>query len=480
MLFKKLFSNAFFLLIARVLFRAFNALVAIIIARYLGVEKFGIYSTALALVNTFLISNDIGSTTLLLREGSRDKQKINLFLGNSLIIQLCSSFVFFGLTLAVGWALSYDYLTMLLVIILGGATVIFEFRKSFRAVLRILLKLKFVAVIEVFTGGFIFLSVYLISKVLFDKDLGLILIAAVPLLFNFILILSLLIYNLKFVKPKYNLKKIWPMIKQGYIYSAYNIFYIVYFQVSILMVQAMNGNAEAGLYSAASKLIIVLLLVPQMIFQVVLPLMFKFSKTNLELYKRIHKIIFRYLNAFAIPTALGVWLLAEPFIDLVYNKNAFLPSAAALQIFAIFIFFRFLGNISGQSLTTQDKQKQKVIIQIISFIFLIILNYFFIKAYGFIGAAIATTITEGIIRISFMIMDFKYLKQSGLKYLKNLIVPFIAAGIMGGFIYFTEAYLNVIVLVIFGALIYGLFLWLLRFFKVYEIKLFKQLIPNKK
>ncbi len=475
MLFKKLFNQAFFLLIARILFRVFNALVAIIVARYLGVEKFGIYSTALALVNTFLISNDLGSTTLLLREGSRDESKIKTYLGNSILIQLVATAAFFALCIIIGFALGYDSLTMLLVVLLGGATVVFEFRKSFRATLRILLKLKFVAVMEVFVGAGIFIGTYLVSLLVFDKDLGLIMIALAPFIFNVILIASLIIYNLKFTKISFDRKEIWPMIKEGYIYSAYNIFYIVYFQVSILMVQYMLGNTEAGLYSAASKLVILLLIVPQMIFQVGLPLMFKFAKSDLEKYKRIHKFIFRYLNAFALPAAVGIYLLAEQFIELVYAKKGFLPASEALQIFAIFLVIRFFGNVSGQSLTTQDKQKQKVIVQIFSLGILAICNYIFIKQFGFIGAVYGTLISEAVIRLSFMFMDLRYLKTGWLGYLKEMIIPGLGALIMGALLWFTKNELNVIVNVILGAIVYGTCLVVFKFIKPYDKKLFKQL-----
>ncbi len=479
MLFKKIFANTAAVFAARILFRLANALVAILVARYLGVERFGAYATALALVNTFLIANDIGSTTLILKKGSREKEKIGHYFGNSIIIQLFASLGFFILALAVGWILDYDLKTQLLVILLGSGTIIFEFRKSFRAVLSILLKLKFVAFLEVIAGLLTLIGVYAISKIVWDKDLGLLLVAAIPLIVNVFFILSVFFYDLKFIKPQFSWLGIKAMLKEGYIYSLYNIFYTIYLQVGTLMVQAYQGNEEAGLYSAAAKLIILILILPQMIFQVALPLLFRYIKEDREKYKRVHLFIFRYLNALGIPLAVGMWLLADPIIELVYHKSGYQPAALALQIMAIFLLARFLGNISGQSLTAIDQQKKKVIVEISSVVLLIILNIFFIPQYGFTGAALATVLVEIAIRISFVLMDMHYLKNSFFTYIKTLIIPGLSALIMGLFIYFTKEQLNVILAVILGALVYASCLFIGRFIKPYDWNLFKQLIPSR-
>lgn len=479
MIFKQLFSNTLFLTVAHFLNRLFNALIVIFIARYLGLENFGLYCTALALVNTFLIANDIGSTTLLLREGARDEKKIGLYLGNSILIQFFASLGFFALALITAYFLKYNALTVWLVILLGIGTIIFEFRKSFRAVLRIFLKLKFFAYLEIINGLLTFISIFIVTKIIPDKNLGLILIAGIPLILNFLLIAALYVYDHKFVQAKYDLQKIWPMIKEGYEYSIYNIVYTIYFQISTLMVQAIRNDTEVGLYSAAAKLIMLLLIIPQMIFQVALPLMFKYSKIDLEKYKRIHKFIFRYLNAFAFPIIVGCFLLAEPIIRFVYHKESFMPAASALAIMSVFLIARFVGNVSGQSLTAMDKQKPKLIMELVSLVVLVGLNFWLINLYGFIGAAIATVATEIILRVSFLFFDFSALKENFLKYLKSLIAPLLASLAMGIFLYFTKSSLNVIVLILLGAVLYGLFLWAFRFINQSDKQLFKQLIPNR-
>jgi Ca2+/Na+ antiporter len=76
-------------------------------------------------------------------------------------------------------------------------------------------------------------------------------------------------------------------------------------------------------------------------------------------------------------------------------------------------------------------------------------------------------------------LDFSKLKQNWLHYSKKIISPILASIVMGIFIYFTREYFNVIFLTLCGAVIYGIFLWVFRFFKEYDKQLFKQLIPKR-
>ena len=477
MIFKKIAANLTSILTARILFQVFNAITQITIARMLGVDKFGMFSTALALVNAFLVANDIGMSTLMIREGSRIQEKMKYYLGNTLVVQLIASFIFYAIALIVGFSIGYSFQIMMLVIILGIAYMIYEFRKPLRAVLRIILKLKFVALIEIICGLGIMSSVILLSFSDINKEILLYLVVVIELIGYSILSIAIFIYARKFVKPDFShTREIMSELKVSWKYSMYNIMFIIYLQLSIIMVGAIAGNAEAGLYAAASKLVVLTFMIPQMIFQVGLPLFFKYYKEDIEKYKRIHRFIFKYLNALGFPVAVGMWILSLPIIELIYNKPGYMPAALALQYFGIFVIFRYLGNVSGQSLTTSDHQVQKLIIGVCYLVLLAVCNFFAISAYGFMGAVGVTIICEALLRMTYIIFDFTYLKLKVWPYIKRLIPTLFATAIMGIFVYFTQDLFNVIITIVLSAILYGFLLWLFRFFDQYDKKLFIQLI----
>lgn len=476
MLFKKIFTNSLMLIGSRLFFRLLNAFTSIIIARYLDDNQFGQYSLAVAIVDTILLCNDLGMTTLLLREGSRDKAKLQLYFGNALLVETIISVIFLAIAIIVSQFV-YSSTIAYLVLILGLATVFYEFRKPMRSIFRIMMNMKTVIWFDIAYAVLCFIGVLAVSKIIAPAT-GMLWICFIQLIFSFVVIIAFAAYDFKYLKPKFSLQAIPGMLKESWTFAIYASFYTLYMQIDQLIIGLLRNETEVAYYSAASKLVLFVLIVPQMIYQMVLPLMFKLTKEDKQKYKRLNVTLYRYFSAIGYPLAIGTFLLAEPIIRILYNGK-YLQSIFALQLFAFFILMRFTGNVSGQSLTALDKQKTKMTIEVISVVINGILDLILVYFYGFIGAIIVTIFVEASVRVVFLIMDNHYLHITAWSRFKNSL-PIIAASLtMGLFIIFTKKYVNVIVLTLFSSLIYLFFLWIFRFFKQYDKQLFKQLIPEK-
>src|SRR3989339_58158 len=339
---KKVFKNATYLLIARALFRFLTALVMIYAARYLTKEEYGMYGTALAWSNVFLALNDLGMSTLIVREAARDEKKMALYFGNTLVVEIILSIFFFFLTLIIGIGLHYDYTTLVLIAILSGAGLVFEFRKVARGAFRVIFEMKFVALMEIANGALYFITTILIISFIQNTNTGLLALAHTRLWVNVLVVVILLLATLRYVKPKFSLSALWPMIKQSYVFTLYNMFFMLYFQVDQIIISIMQDAKAVGAYTAPSNIVTFFLFIPLMIFQVTMPLMYRYSKDNLEQYKRINHALWRYLCAFGIPAGVGIALLAPQIMTLVYH-NKYQSSSALLMVMGIFLSVRFLG-----------------------------------------------------------------------------------------------------------------------------------------
>jgi O-antigen/teichoic acid export membrane protein len=236
----------------------------------------------------------------------------------------------------------------------------------------------------------------------------------------------------------------------------------------------MKTPADVGIYSAAAKLVTVFLFIPIMTFQVTTPLMYRYSQENREKYQRINQALWRYLAAFGVPAGVGLSLLAPEIIDLVYGAE-YAASVAVLQVMGWFLAIRFCGISQGNSLTTTDRQGLRALIQIISVGINIGLDIWLIREYGAAGAAIATTITEAVIISCYLYFSARYLNESILRNLASLVPVALATAGMAGLILLAKPYLHVIVLVILGAVSYGFFLWISRFFRAYDRQILQQI-----
>ena len=70
--------------------QAFHSLVSLcavaIIARYLGIERFGAYGFVLAICNIFQVITDMGANQIFIREVARQPEKVNEYFTANLFI----------------------------------------------------------------------------------------------------------------------------------------------------------------------------------------------------------------------------------------------------------------------------------------------------------------------------------------------------------------------------------------------------------
>lgn len=473
---KKVFKNVSYLLIARAAFRFLTAGVLLYATTYLGAERFGMLETATAWANSFLALNDVGMSTLIVREAARDEKKMALYFGNTLVVEVILSIVLYVVILGVGFGLNYDSTTMTLMMIMGAAGLAFEFRKVMRGIFRVLLKLKFVAMLEVINGLLYLLFAIWIFATVTDKDLGLLGLAHSRLWVNVLIVVALFLYTLKFIKPTFALNQVWPMVKQSYVFTLYNVFFMLYFEIDQIILSIMKDATEVGIYGAPAKIVNLLLFIPIMIFQVTMPIMYRYSKNDIEKYKRINHATWRYIAAFGVPAGLGLWFLAPEIMNwFAVRDPAYFLSIPVLHVFGWFLVIRFIGISQGNSLTTTDRQGLRAFIQILSLGVNIVLDIWLIQKYGAYGAATATLITEVMITSSYLYFSARYLKESIPKNLLSLLPIFAASAGMLGILALAKPHVHVIVLVIFGFIVYALLLWVFRFFKSYDRKIIQQI-----
>ncbi len=89
-------------------------------------------------------------------------------------------------------------------------------------------------------------------------------------------------------------------------------------------------------------------------------------------------------------TLLGPWLLKQDFLF----GDAYQAAGPVLQIHVWTLVFVFLGVAASKPLIAENLQKIELYRTLFGAMINMILNYFLIQAYGIIGAAVATLISQ--------------------------------------------------------------------------------------
>ena len=179
------------------------------------------------------------------------------------------------------------------------------------------------------------------------------------------------------------------------------VFFIVsvsarlYALIDSTMLGFLTNDANVGFYSAANKLINMLVNVIAAAFVVFLPRVTnyyhnnKITEYNMLTRKTIDGAIF-----FSIPATIGIYTLGEPLI-LLLSGEAYLPAVLPMKILCPQVIISSVAmQLQYVILIPQDREKAIVLAQNIACIVNICCNYFFILHFAVIGAVIASLISQ--------------------------------------------------------------------------------------
>jgi O-antigen/teichoic acid export membrane protein len=470
---KRIAKNTVALFASQMIGTIFALVLSIFIARSLGDVLFGRYSFVIAFTGFFAVFLDLGYDTLLIRDVSRNKSQANRYLNNILMIRSLLSLLIFGIIVVTINVLGYPaeiknivYLFSIYILIVSLSTV---FRVTFRA----FEKMEYDAFIKIFAS---IIRLSLGFLVLFF-GYGLIALGLVFLISAVVnLLISFLICERKIVKSKTEMDFgfLKSTIKIALPLGMLTIFGFVYVKIDRIMLSVMEGDAVVGWYSAASNLILGFVPVPHLFMHALFPLMSYYYVASKDSLKKTYEKAFKYLFILGLPLVIGISLLADRFILLIYGER-FSGSILILQILAWDVLLKFLYICSGFVLISTDKQNQMAKIVGCTALLNVVLNLLLIPSYSYIGAAIATIASEVFLLISYIYINYR--NSYSIPLHKISAKPIVACAIMGFFIYqFSE--INLILLITVSTILYFGLLYTIRGFSKDDMSLFKQLIKR--
>jgi O-antigen/teichoic acid export membrane protein len=185
----------------------------------------------------------------------------------------------------------------------------------------------------------------------------------------------------------------------------------------------------------------------------------------------IYERSFKYLYILSLPISIGLFIIARHIILFVYGQD-YSKSIIVLGILAWFILFKFISYLTGIVLSSINKQKYRMYSQGSAALINLVLNLVLIPKYSYIGAGIATLISEIVLFTLTFIFVSKYFHVFNV--FKILYKPLIATAIMVVAIIFLK--INMFILIFIGASVYFLILFLLRTFDEKDYSLIKRLM----
>ena len=448
-------------------------------ARYLGAEGFGILSFALAFTGIFGVFSDLGLSTLTVREVARDKTLASKYLGNIAVMKIILVVVTFGLIALTINLLGYPEQTIKVVYLVALSVIFSAFSGMFNSVFQAYEKMEYLSVGQILSSALMLSgALFAISQVFSVVGFASIyfIVSAVVLGYSFA------VCAWKFVLPKIEVDwSFWkPTIKEALPFGLTGIFVTIYYYIDTIMLSLMvsNANEVIGWYNAAYRLVLVLLFIPSGYLSSVFPVMSKFYKSSEETLKFAYERSLKYMMIIAIPIGVGTTLLADRIILLIFGIE-YIPSVIALQILIWSMVIIFIGTINSNLLNSINKQIFNAKVAAICAMANVILNLLLIPKFSYVGASVATVLTEC---VAFCLI-FSWISKSEYKILSQkfsgiTLKIIIASLVMGIFIKCFET-TNLLALILLSSILYfGLF-YILGGLDKEDVSVFRNLVKRR-
>lgn len=357
--------------------------ITIIVARYLTVEQFGEYATALGFATFFSTFMNIGINATLVRAVNLESHYESEHFANTIIIKTALSIVvFLSLIISVMFS-NYNANVIQLVIVFGIVRIINEFMSAFYSLYDA--KEKFLKT-SMYTISFAFsLLLGTILVVIFNGNyfhIAYVRLATVVVFIAIIVITTLSDFSLK-----YNKTTLKSYVKSAIPFSVSSIYGNLRQRVSILIISFMLGTRPTGIFTNGTVFLDILMFIPINFNRVILPFLYKGSKDNdknrlqftFDIFSKNFAIISFYLF-------LVFFLFSDSLIITIFGKKYYeaIP-ILKLSAFAIPLMF----NIAITIIIAVDMQKYNTHFLGIATLFNVAGNLILVKLLNIEGAVYA-------------------------------------------------------------------------------------------
>ena len=388
---EKIVRNLFWSVVGKIVTLLGSLFVGIIVARYLGPDKYGLMNYVLSVIAIFLVLAQFGFDLVEIREEARKPHLRDYIIGTFFCLRIVFAFITLGLIALYVFVYESDVYVRNLILIYALSVILSVFnvaRNHFtalvwneyvvkteisRTVIGIIIKIGLLLLEAPLT--------WFIWALVFDVFL----LASGYTLSYRKLIDSPLKWRFKGKIARYALKQSFPLLLSG-------AAIVIYQRIDQVMLGQMLDKSSVGYYSVAVRFVEVLIFIPTIISQTIGPILVKNYHEDKAIYKRNATIFMNITTWLSILPAALVSFLSFPIVYYTFGAQ-YLPAVSILAIMSFKVIGVSLSQSSGQLIIVEKKQKWVSIRNVFGCAVCVILNYLVIPRYEGIGAAVVSIIT---------------------------------------------------------------------------------------
>lgn len=453
----RLARNSFGPIILNLFNRGIDFAFAAVMFRILGTERAGQYYYAIVVFGWFDIFTNFGLDVYLMREAGRMRERAAALFSSTSVFRLI--LVVAGIPLLGAFVLIRQSLenplhadTLITIALFYVGLIPGSLSKGLTSLYYAFERAEFPALVTTLTtickvtGGVLALLM----------GWGVPGLAAVSIVTNFVTLAVLIIGARKMLaqsrESKPNRSDIRRMAGQSWPLMLNHFLATVFFQIDIILLEAMKGDHIVGLYRVAYSWLLAINVVPAFFTQALMATMSRQAGSKRDALRLTYKLGIKMLVAVALPFAVAFTVLAEP-LTWILGGSAYLPEGQiALQLMIWSIPIGWMNSLTQYALVALELQRRVTYAFAAACVFNIAANLIFIPQYSYQAAAVTTILSELL-----LFAGFAYLMQTVLgrfNWFGMLWKIYASAGVMAALVLLASPLIGGFIAVMLGSLVY--------------------------
>lgn len=396
----KFIHNTGWLIFDKVFHMALSLLVTGTVSRYLGVERYGILNYGLAFLEVFTVLTKLGIDGILVNEIIKQREKAERgdydktgeLLGTTILLRLVSGFLSIIIIYIFVRILNPGKGIVLAVTMIQSAALLFTVFDTIDYYYQSRLESKKPVLAR--SISYPFVCVFRIILVLMKADVSLFGLASVldALVLAIILVCFYKIQD--GCSFSVSVDTALYLLRHSVHFIAASFLVIIYTQMDRIMVQNMSNEYELGIYSAAMLITNLWIFIPNAVLESGRPIAMERKRRGDEVgYERRMSQICGIIQWVSIAAGIGISAIGWFAIRIIYGVQ-FSAANSVLLILIWSKLFSQMGTVRSVWMLCEGIEKYIKYFVGLGALINLFLNALLIPAYGAVGAAIATLVTE--------------------------------------------------------------------------------------
>lgn len=390
---RKLLGNSLWLFIDKVVRLLVGLFIGVLVARYLGPERMGIWNYCLAIFTFFIIFPSLGLEYVSPREFVNREGETEKLLNTVLKIKFVGAT--FGVVFAVLFmgffkGFSNDLIPLIFILTSGylfQSVDVIDYYYQARLEQKKSVIVRMVAFLLVSCYKFYLVQsnaplIYFVASSTIDFFLG-----ALGLMYSFRkapISIKLMTFDVKLAKD---------LLRDSLIFSISALVVILYYKVDQIMITELLGDQQNGIYSISIRIYELFTFLPAVLVSSFLPVITQKFKENEVEFRASLKQLYSLVTYMAIAFTIIVWIFGPWFMDLLYGAD-YKGSGEVLQVIGLGFYFAFMGMANSNYLIVRNLKKFILFKSVIGLLLNIGFNLWLIPKMGIMGAAISSIISN--------------------------------------------------------------------------------------